>query len=68
MFIWEVLIFTAKKIIFHFLSAKMGFFVKHLQKYVPKLTNTILNDIIPYFIQNSPVVCMIFFYSHRSRN
>jgi hypothetical protein len=33
-----------------------------------KWTTKILNDTIPYFIHNSPFVCMEKVYSHSSRN
>jgi hypothetical protein len=57
MFIWEVLFLLQKKFIFHFLSAKNGVFCEASAKnMLQKYNNHILNDIISYGIQNSPVV------------
>jgi hypothetical protein len=59
MLIWEVLIFVAQKINFHFLSAKIGIFCKVSTKnMLQKLNNQILQNIIPYIMNNSLVVCM----------
>jgi hypothetical protein len=57
--LWGVLIFFAKKFIFHFLNAKNGLFCEAPTKNMfQKWTNKILNDIVPYFMPNSPVLCM----------
>jgi hypothetical protein len=59
MFIWEFLIFVAKKINFHFISAKIGIFCEASTKnMLQKLNNLILENIIPYIMHNLPVVCM----------
>jgi hypothetical protein len=57
--IWGVLIFFAQKIIFHFLSIRNGFFKAPFKNILQKWTTTIsYKNLIPYFMDNSPVVCM----------
>jgi hypothetical protein len=51
--------FLCKKFIFHFLNAKNGLFCEAPTKNMfQKWTHKILNDILPYFMPNSPVLCM----------
>jgi hypothetical protein len=54
---------------FIFLAQKNEFFCEaSIKNTLQKCTNKILNNIIPYFMNNSPVVSWKSFYSQPSRN